>query len=158
MINMIVATSTNNLIGCDNKMPWHISEDLRYFKEKTMQSTVVMGRKTFESIGKPLPNRRNIVLTHNKNFSYPNIEVFHSIEETLSHLQTLENSFIIGGGEIYKSFLPYADKLFITLIDKTVEGDTAFVEYKQDFKCISRIEKTDLSCDLQYEFTEWVRI
>ena len=118
-------------------MPWHIPEDLAYFRQITTGHTVIMGRKTFESIGKPLPNRNNIILTTNPNFSMPGITTINSLSEILNlYHNTPEPIFVIGGGEIYTAFLPYAMRLYLTLIDQAVVGDTSFPSYKQDFKLI----------------------
>ena len=158
MINMIVATSKNNQIGIDNKLPWHISEDLRYFKEVTKGHTVLMGRKTFESIGRPLPNRENIVLTRDKSFTAQGITAVHSLEEALTFCRSKDQIFIIGGGEIYKQFLPYADKLYITLVDKEIQGDTDFCDYFNDFKCTQSTPGQTLTSDgHSFKFTLWER-
>ena len=122
MINIIVAASLNNVIGKDNKLLWRQSADLKRFKELTTGKTVVMGRKTYDSIGKPLPNRRNIVITR-QSIEIPGCEVVNSLEEALK----LDNEiFIIGGGEIYQKSIILADKIFFTLIQTEVEGDTYF--------------------------------
>lgn len=159
MINMIVATSTNKYIGINNELPWHISEDLKYFKNVTKGQTILMGRKTYESIGRPLPNRTNIVLTRDSSFSAEGVEVVHTLEEALARCQKEEQVFIIGGGEIYKLFLPYADKLYITLVDKVIDGDTSFPEYEDQFKCISRIPGETTGDDGEtFSFTVWERM
>lgn len=155
MINIIVAVSKNNQIGIDGKLPWHISEDLKYFKKTTQGHTVIMGRKTYESIGCPLPNRTNIVLTRDKNFSAEGIQTIHSLEEGL---QLCKNNdvFIIGGGEIYSLFLPYADYLYITLVDKIINGDTSFPPYKEQFNLISsRLGETLTEDNHRFTFTIW---
>lgn len=155
MINLIVAASKNNQIGIDNKLPWHISEDLKYFRKTTQGHTVLMGRKTYESIGRPLPNRTNIVLTRDKNFSAEGVSVIHSFEEGLKLCEN-DDVFIIGGGEIYSLFLPYADYLYITLVDKVIEGDTAFPEYKDQFNLISSKPGETLTEDNhRFTFTIW---
>ncbi|MDF2877010.1 MAG: Dihydrofolate reductase [Clostridia bacterium] len=158
MINLIVATSKNNQIGIDNKLPWHIPEDLKYFKEKTKHHTIVMGRKTYESIGRPLPDRTNVVLTRDVNFTAEGVIICHTFEEALKLCQNQNEVYIIGGGEIYHAFLPFADCLFITLVDKLIEGDTSFPEYKNSFTMTSRSKgntQTDDGCS--FEFTIWDR-
>ena len=166
MIYMIAAISKNNQIGLHQKMPWHIPEDLNYFKKVTSNHTVIMGRKTLESIGRLLPNRHHIILTHNLDFclsSFPTSgsatsEVAHSIPEVMSLIPKDSPCFVIGGGEIYKAFLPYAEKLYLTLIDKEVMGDTSFPPFDQDFKCISSIPGQALTDDgCSYAFTIWQR-
>jgi dihydrofolate reductase len=126
-LSIIVAMDKNNLIGNNNKMPWYLPSDLNYFKLKTLNHPVVMGRKTFESIGRPLPDRRNIILTRNKTYAQQGCEVIHSKEELLNQFKdSSEEVFICGGAEIYKQFLPYSNKLYITRIEEEFEGDTYF--------------------------------
>lgn len=129
MINIIVAMDLKNTIGKDNQLPWYIPSDLKHFKKITTGHTIVMGRKTFESIGKPLPNRDNIILTKNENYVVKGCMVCNSIEEIFS-LSKDKEIFIIGGAEIYKIFLPYTDKLYITLIHDKFDGDTFFPRIK----------------------------
>ena len=124
MINVIVAYDKNLAIGKDNTLVWRQSADLKRFKELTTGNTVVMGRKTFESIGKPLPNRRNIVITR-QDIQIEGVEIIKSIEE-IENIE--EDIFIIGGGEIYKSCLIFADRIFATEIDCEIEADTWFVD------------------------------
>jgi dihydrofolate reductase len=125
LISLIASMDRNRLIGKDNRLPWRIPLDLAYFKKNTLGHTVVMGRKTFESIGKPLPGRSNWIITRDENYIQEGCSVFHSIEEVLKAAPE-EELFIIGGAEIYASFFPYADKLYITLIDEIFIGDTFF--------------------------------
>lgn len=143
MINIIVAIAKNNVIGKNNEIPWHYPEDLQYFKEVTMGKNVLMGSKTFDSIikrlGKPLPGRNNIVLSRNKDFSYPGVTVINDLESFLKS-QT-DDIFIIGGSSIYRQTLAYADKLYITFIDDEYEGDTFFPEI--DFQNYQLIEKKE---------------
>ncbi|WP_018247239.1 dihydrofolate reductase [Orenia marismortui] len=126
-LSIIAAMDKNQLIGKKNKMPWYLPADLSYFKKLTSKHIIVMGRRTFESIGKPLKNRRNIVLTRNTDYSIDGCEIMHSIDEILNtFINSNEEIFIIGGAEIYKSFLPYVNRLYITKIDHEFEGDTFF--------------------------------
>lgn len=158
MICLIAAVSKNLQIGVHNQMPWHIPEDLKYFKEMTIGYPVIMGRKTFESIGHPLPHRRNIVLTRNMSFSHEQVEVFHNLEDVLQLCYTFPKSFIIGGGEIYTAFLPYADYLYLTLIDRIINGDTSFPSYENDFECLHSLPaQTQLLYDFNINFTIWHR-
>lgn len=159
MISLIAAISHNNQIGLNNKMPWHIKEDLLYFKTITSGHTVIMGRKTFESIGKPLPHRKNIILTKNHSLTIPNVRIICSVSEILDLIsREKEEVFIIGGGEIYNLFLPYADKLYLTLLDLDIEGDTDFPDYSNDFKQISSHLGTQVDeVGFNYYFTEWIR-
>ncbi|MDF2614253.1 MAG: Dihydrofolate reductase [Clostridia bacterium] len=158
MINMIVATSKNNQIGINNSLPWHIPEDLKYFKEKTNGHTIVMGRKTYESIGRPLPNRENIVLTQDRNFIADGASIIHSFEEALITCSTRAESFIIGGGEIYQLFLPYTNRLYITMVDKIIDGDTSFPEYTDAFQLVQSFPGNTLTSDgYTFKFTVWDR-
>ncbi|MBL0385248.1 dihydrofolate reductase [Tumebacillus sp. ITR2] len=124
MISLIVAMDENRVIGKDNAMPWHLPADLAHFKAVTMGHTVVMGRKTFESIGKPLPGRRNVVLTRQVDFSAEGVEVIHSLEELPEG-----DVFVIGGAELFRELLPRADRMYLTLIRHAFEGDTFFPEF-----------------------------
>ncbi len=126
MIKIIVATSKNRVIGDSNKLIWHLPADLKRFKEITTGHPIVMGRKTYESIGRPLPNRRNIIITKDINYNVDGCEVVNSIEEAL--LLTNNDCFIIGGGEIYKQTLPLASQIYLTLVDEEFDGDTYFPE------------------------------
>ena len=133
MISIIVAVADNLAIGKDNNLLWHISEDLKYFKRITGGHTVIMGRKTWESIGRPLPKRRNIVISRSlKVDSLAGAEVFGSLESALATLPANEEHFIIGGGEIYREALPLAEKLYITFVHITVnDADTFFPEVEE---------------------------
>ena len=130
MISIIVAIGKNNEIGKGNALLWHMPADMKYFRETTRGHTVVMGRKTFESMDRPLPNRKNIVITRDKEYKREGIEVVHSLEEALALLKgSKEEIFIIGGAEIYKQAINLADKLYITHIDgEDKEADTFFPE------------------------------
>lgn len=129
-ISMIAAMAKNRIIGKNNQMPWHLPADLKHFKAVTLGKPVIMGRLTYESIGKALPGRKNIVITNNKTYSLPDATVVHSCESALRNASAEANEvMIIGGGAIYKAFLPKADQLFITFIDLDIEGDTQFPDY-----------------------------
>lgn len=131
MLSCIVAMDKHNVIGIKdkNKMPWHLPRDLQYFKAQTSGHTIVMGRKTFDSLGRVLPNRKHIVLTSSENSFPDDVEVIHDISDLLkSSQQQDEEIFIIGGGSIYKQLLPYVDKLYVTMIDETFSGDVYFPE------------------------------
>lgn len=124
-IFMIVAHSKNRVIGKAGDIPWRLRDDLRFFKEKTTGHTVVMGRKTFQSIGKPLPGRKNVVITRDTDFRAEGVTVVHSPKEALNTSRQ-GRLFIIGGQQIYEAFLPVADVLYVTLVDAVVEGDARF--------------------------------
>ena len=131
--------SKNRVIGDSNTLIWHLPEDLKRFKQLTTGNAIVMGRKTYESIGRPLPNRRNIIITRNSDYLVDGCEVVNSLEEAF--LLTGDDCFVIGGGEIYKQALSKADQIYLTLIDKEYYGDTQFPEIgdwyesnREDFK------------------------
>lgn len=133
MISFIVAMDKNNVIGYQNKLPWHIPNDLRFFKETTMGHTIVMGRKTFESIGRVLPKRKHIVLTTSKKSFPEGVEVVSNIEEIIQlSKKSEEELFVIGGGVIFKQMLYYADRLYVTVIDESFPGDVYFPEISMD--------------------------
>jgi dihydrofolate reductase len=155
MINIIVAVASNGAIGKDGNLLWHISEDLKYFKKTTLNSTVVMGRKTWEALPfKPLKNRRNIILTKNEDFTEKNAEIFHKIKEIIFLNKENENLFIIGGGAIYKEFLPYADKIYLTKVYKDFDADTFFPTINEDdWKEVYKSERQkDEETQLEFQF------
>lgn len=123
---MIVARSRNHVIGRDNQMPWKISADLQFFKRVTMGHPVIMGRKTWESIGRPLPGRRNIVVSRNANYEAKGAELVGSLEEALKNLNEFERVFVIGGEQLFKQAFDKADCLYITEIDLDIEGGDTF--------------------------------
>ena len=125
-VSLIVAVAKNGVIGTGGTMPWHITEDFAHFKAVTLGHSVVMGRKTYESIGRPLPRRRNIVITRNAELSIEGCEMATSLEAALAMCEGEEEVFVIGGGEIYRQAMPLADKLYITHVGIEVEGDTCF--------------------------------
>ena len=154
MITLIAACSKNRVIGGDNKLLWHIPQDLKRFKSLTNGNPIVMGRKTYESIGRPLPNRTNIILSKSKNLFVKGCLVYNSIYSVMELYQK-SNLFVIGGGEIYKMFLPFADKIELTLIDREYNGDTYFPEldssWKLDFETSSSHE------DINFKFQTFLR-
>lgn len=129
-ISMIAAMAHNRVIGLDNKMPWHIPADLKFFRKMTSGKPVIMGRKTYESIGKPLPKRHNIVLTRSSDFSPEGVTVVHDMDSALAAAGDVEEVVIMGGGNIYQQFLPKASILYLTFIDLDTPGDTHFIDYK----------------------------
>ena len=143
MISFIVATDENGVIGKNNQIPWYLPDDLKRFKKITMGHPIVMGRKTFESIGKPLPGRENIVLTKNKKLELKGCTVFHSEKELIDYCKRLkdEEIFVIGGANLFKIFLPYVDRIYLTKIYKRFEGDVFFPEIDFTQYVISSKEK-----------------
>ena len=127
-ITLIVAAAENNAIGKDNKMLWHLPNDFKYFKKNTLEHSVVMGRKTFESIGRPLPERRNIILTRDLRYASEEVDVANSINEVMNYCRDEREIFIIGGAEIYKQTLPLASKVLLTRVHTFIDGDAYFPE------------------------------
>ena len=125
-ISIIVAKSRNNVIGSEGNLPWHIPEDLKKFKSITMGKPMIMGRSTFESIGKALPGRKNIVMTRDKGYQAYGISVAHSLEEALILCEQAREIMIIGGGEIYKLFFGIVNRLYLTNVEKHIDGDVFF--------------------------------
>lgn len=145
MISLIVALDKNRVIGLNNAMPWHLPGELQYFKEMTMGKPIIMGRKTFESIGRPLPGRRNIVITRNPQYDAEGIELAYSLEEAIKLAGDVKETMIIGGQQIFAESLPLADRLYITEIDYAFEGDTYFPAYEgwQKVSCQEPIQTPD---------------
>ncbi|MEI6810532.1 MAG: dihydrofolate reductase [Candidatus Nomurabacteria bacterium] len=159
-LSIIAAISKNNVIGNENKLLWNIPLDMKFFKNTTTGHPIIMGRKTFLSIGRALPNRRNIVITRDENFSFENVEVFHSINEIVSLFKdTNEEAFVIGGADIYKQFLPIVNKLYITHVDEEFVGDTTFGDIDQNIwkkETENKIEKSEDN-PYQIRFVTYVR-
>jgi dihydrofolate reductase len=144
MVSIIVAKSKNNIIGDKGKIPWHIPNDLKRFKELTTNNVVIMGRKTYESLPKeykPLPHRMNIIISKDKNYKATNCLVFDNLKKAIRKSGTNKEIFIIGGGEIYKEGFKYADKIYLTEVDGEFEGDTYFPNIGRSWKEVNREEK-----------------
>ncbi len=129
MISLIAAMARNRVIGKDNAMPWHLPADLAHFKRVTMGKPVIMGRNTYESIGRPLPGRKNVVISRNPDYSPEGCVVVSSIDAALAECAEVDEVMIIGGGQLYQAMLPHADRLYLTLIDSDLDGDTQFPDY-----------------------------
>lgn len=158
--SIIVAVSENQVIGKDNQLIWHLSGDMKRFKAITTGHTIVMGRKTFLSLGRALPNRRNVVLsTTMKTGDVENVEAFASVEELERNLPADEEVIIIGGGEIYRQFLPMASKVYLTLVHTQVEGDTSFPKLEEDewLEVSKESFSADEKNDYDYDFINYVR-
>lgn len=154
MISLLVAVDLNRVIGVDNKMPWHIPEELKYFKEVTMGKAIVMGRKTYESIGRPLPGRLNIIITRNEGYSVEGAEVLHDLNAAIERgKEYSEEVVIIGGAEIFNLSMPMADRLYITVIRNSYEGDTFFPEYNDgSWKLTSESEDHHTADGIPYSY------
>ena len=141
-ITLVAAIASNNVIGKENSLPWNIPEDLKRFKQMTSGHTILMGRKTFDSIGRPLPNRQNIVMTKDENFEREGIKVINGLDEALELIKkSNEDIFVIGGSKIYELFEPVANSLAITRILKDFEGDAFFPDINWDLWQIEKEEK-----------------
>ena len=152
MISHIVACSENNIIGADGKIPWHFPEDLQRFKALTQGATVIMGRKTYESIGHALPLRLNIVLTRREGYVVDDCIVMNDIGEAIKVGQKINGTkvFIIGGEEIYKRSMPYIDSIYLTRVHQTIDGDTSYPDIPDEFKEVDCMKYKDYSY-LKYE-------
>ncbi len=170
-ISLIAALSKNYVIGCQGKLPWTLKKDLAHFRALTLGKPVLMGRKTFESIGRALPKRRNIVLTRDLNFKFEGVEIVHDLQEAVKLLESLESLkvletwedpeiMIIGGEQIYQLFLPIASKLYLTQVDAEIaNGDAFFPEFNKNLWKLSQSEfyGKDAENDHDCVFTEWVK-
>jgi dihydrofolate reductase len=130
-ISFILAMDAQKAIGLNNQLPWRLPADLAYFKRITLNHTVLMGRKTYESMGKPLPNRINVILTQNKDYTAEGCVIVHSVEEAVDRYKD-EELFVIGGAEIFRLFMPYVDRMYITRIEHEFAADTFFPDYAAD--------------------------
>lgn len=150
-MSMIVAVDETRAIGKDNRLLWHIPEDLKRFKELTTGHAVIMGENTYRSIGRPLPNRTNIVVTLDQHLTLPDCVVVHSLDEAVSVAAAHETAevFIMGGASIYRQFLPMVERLYLTLVEGNHEADTFFPDYS-DF---SRVVKQESHDNGEYRFT-----
>jgi len=145
VISIIVAIGNNRVVGINNSLPWKLPADMEHFKQLTMGKPVIMGQKTFESIGKPLPGRTNIILTRDKNFKPEGCTVVYSIEEALAAAKNFEEVMIAGGVSIYAQFLPLADRMYLTLVEGDFAGDAYFPEF--DYNDWSETDRVSHSAD-----------
>lgn len=152
MISLIVAVAENGIIGDRNTLLWHIAEDLRRFKALTTGHPVVMGRKTYESLGRPLPNRRNVVITHSDT-EIAGCEVVHSLDEALALFPADEEVFVIGGAQIYAAALPIADRFYLTRVHHDYEGDTRFPDWNPAEWLLVASERFEHGAEYPYPFT-----
>lgn len=152
LITLVVAHATNRAIGKDNQLLWHLPNDLKFFKKITTGHTVIMGRKTFESIGRPLPNRRNIVITRNKHVQAEGVEVVASIKEAIQKCVNEVEIFFIGGGEIYRQILPIANRIYLTLVHTSMDADTFFPELDPSEWQIQELDRHPLDEKHPYSF------
>ena len=161
MLSIIVAKSKNNIIGKDNELVWYLPEDLKHFKEKTEGHTIIMGRKTFESLGKVLPNRKHIVFSKNPDFKVEdnNVEIVHSLLQIQELIEGKEEVFVIGGAAIYNFLMDYVQKMYVTEIDKEFEGNIFFPKIKDEIWEEINREKgiKNEQNNMDYDFVTYVR-
>lgn len=159
MITIIAAIADNNALGKDNQLIWHLPADLKRFKKVTLNHHIIMGRKTFESLGKPLPNRTTIIITRNRAYKIENCIVVNSLEAALEAAQTDENPYILGGAEIYKQAIKIADKLDLTFVHHSFEADAFFPVIDTDiWKEESRQNfNMDEKNNYNYSFVTYIR-
>jgi dihydrofolate reductase len=156
-LTIVVAIDANRGIGINNKLPWHLKEDLQHFKRTTTGHPIIMGRKTFDSIGRPLPNRRNIVVTRNPNWQHDGVDAVTSIEDALD-LAGEGEAFLIGGAQIFSDALPLTDKLIVTEIEKTFACDTFFPQIDpQQWKEVARERHRSTENECDYAFVTYQR-
>ncbi|MWV42295.1 dihydrofolate reductase [Paenibacillus sp. HJL G12] len=159
-MTFIWAMGENRVIGRNNALPWRLPRDMAFFKEQTIGKKVLMGRKTWESFGgKPLPGRTNIILTRDPDYSAPGAQIIHTIDEALK-LGVEEELMVIGGSEIYRTLLPHADRLLVTEIEESFEGDTFFPEINEaEWKCVQEVQGIrDEKNPYNYRFCTYVRV
>lgn len=160
-LSLVVAASENNVIGKDNKLLWHLPNDLKFFKNTTWGMPVIMGRKTFESVGKPLPGRTNIVITRQEGWNSEKVIVVKSMDEAIEQSSSIDarEAYIIGGGEIYKQSMDLADRIYITRVHAELEGDTFFpVIDTKKFELVSSLPfEADEAHQYAYTFEVWQR-
>ena len=159
-ICLIAALAANRVIGRNNTLPWHLPADLKRFKALTMGHPVVMGRKTYESIGRPLPGRRNLVISRNRDYSAPGCEIVHSLDDAVAACRGAQEIFIIGGAELYRESLPRAQRLEFTEIRAEFEGDATFPEFSlaQWRETGREIHGAETGIPFRYDFARYERI
>lgn len=159
-IALIAAQAENRVIGLDNKMPWHLPEDLQYFKKITLGKPVIMGRKTFESIGRPLPGRTNIVVTRQSDWRAEGVVTASGLEQALSlaERESPDELMVIGGAQIYAEALPLAQRIYLTQIHKEIEGDAWFPALGDQWVSVSRQDGHSDRQDLEYSFLTFERV
>lgn len=158
MISYIVAHDPDLVIGKDNQLPWHLPGDLAYFKKQTMGKAMVMGRKTFESIGRPLPGRLNIVVTRNPEYQAEGAVVVNSVDEAISRAEDYAPEvMVIGGAGLFDELMERADRLYITLIRKPFDGDTYFPDYKEGWVLVSQSEEHESDDGIRYDYRIYER-
>ena len=162
MLSIVVAKAKNNIIGKDNKLLWHLPEDLKRFKQLTTGHVIIMGRKTFESLGRVLPNRKHVIFSKNPDFKVddPNVEIINSMLQIQEYIENEEENFVIGGAMIYNLLMPYVKKMYVTEIDKDFDGDTFFPKIQENLWKEVKREKGNIDglSEFEYDYVEYERI
>lgn len=156
MISAIVAVAKNNVIGNKGQIPWKIKGEQKRFRDLTIGKSIIMGRKSFEEIGRPLPGRKTIVISRSSNFTYENCFTVRSFKEALEMLQNEEEIFIAGGGKVYEEAFPYCSRIYLTVIDKEIEGDVFFPEVNE--KEFKKIYEKKIDGEIPYTYYTYERI
>lgn len=149
-LSIIVAASVNNVIGHEDELPWRLSADLKRFKSLTMGHCMIMGRKTYDSINRLLPGRTTIILTRNPDYSVPGALIAHSLDDAVAQAGDDSECFVVGGAEIYRMALPMADRIYLTRVEATIEGDTKLPEI--DWDAFDLLSEEEVSADDRNEF------
>lgn len=159
LLSLIVAVAKRNVIGGDNKLLWHLPADLKHFKTTTMDHPIIMGRKTFESIGKPLPGRKNIVVTRQEDYEADGCTVANNLQEAIDSCEKEQEAFIIGGAEIFRQSISAADKIYLTRIDHDFDGDVFFPDLNfSEWKLVKYVKyHADEKNKYEYSFAEYER-
>lgn len=157
MLSIIVAAAANGVIGINNQLPWRLPEDLKYFKAVTLGKPIVMGRKTFDSIGRPLPGRRNVVITRQQDWQHEGVDVANSLEAAMTLLADHPEVMVIGGEQIYQQALPLADRIYLTEVSAEVEGDAWFEMPEIGWHLISVKKGEDEAAPYPYHFVVYER-
>ncbi|HEY9103935.1 dihydrofolate reductase [Chitinimonas sp.] len=157
MLSLIAALARNHTVGINNTLPWHLPDDLKYFKATTSGHPIIMGRKTYDSIGRPLPNRHNIVVTRDLSWCAEGVTVVHSIADALRAAGEVDEVFLIGGATLYAEALPHADRLYLTEIEAEVEGDAFFPAWpREQFRELRR--ESRVGPEFAYSFVVYERL
>lgn len=158
-ISIIAAVAANRVIGKEGDLPWHIPEDLKYFKRITMGKPVIMGRKTWETLDEPLPGRKNIVVTRQNDYKAKGAEVVHNLDDAIQAAAGTQEVMILGGAGIYEAALPRTDRMYLTHIHEAFEGDTYFPEFnRNNWEAVNRTESETEDGELTYSFVVYERI
>lgn len=153
MIALVAALSENRVIGVDGKLPWHLPADLRFFKKLTVGHAIIMGRKTFDTVGHPLPNRWNVIVTRDRQLQRSDATVVHGFDEALNVTRGADKVFVVGGADMYRLALPFADRMYLTVVHGEFEGDTLFPEFDTAAWDLTHDERHEADARHAYAFS-----